>query len=262
MELKTGKLELRLARCDEDLIAAYRLRYRVFVEEMGASGEGVDHAERTESDLYDRWAEHLILVDRSRSVASLDHVVGAYRLLRGEGASEPGPGFYSSSEFNLSRLIETGYNMVELGRSCLHPDYRGGASMYLLWNGLADYVITNNIQILFGVASFHGTDIGSMQQSLSYLHHFHLAPPDLLVTALGPGGWEDRLLPRSDIDRREAMVAMPSLIKAYLRLGGFVGSGAFIDHSFNTVDVCVLMDTARMCQQRREVFERNWSNRS
>lgn len=234
-------LHLRLARDDRDLRAAQRLRYAVFVEELGASGPLVDHDRRLEIDAFDARCDHLILVDPARE--GLDDVVAAYRLLPSDRAAA---GFYTAAEFDLSALLATGRKLLELGRSCVHRDVRGGLAVARMWAGLADYVTDRGIEILFGPASFHGTDTRALAQPLSLLHRDHLAPPDLRVTAIGAAARSMDILPPDWIDTRAAMMAVPSLIKAYLRLGGCVGDGAWVDHAFNTTDVCLVMDTAHM----------------
>src|SRR5690606_32047493 len=136
-----------------DLRAAQRLRYRVFVEELGGDGPLVDHENRLERDEFDPVVDHLCLIDKRRSADALDHVVGAYRLLPGLRAEEFGR-FYCDSEYDLTRLRTSGRSLLELGRSCVDRDYRGGSGMFLLWNALADYVLDLGIELLFGVASF------------------------------------------------------------------------------------------------------------
>jgi putative hemolysin len=106
------------------------------------------------------------------------------------------------------------------------------------------------------VASFHGADPAPLAQALSYLHHNHLAPPDLRVTVIAKSRERMDILPPEKIDKAEAMRQIPALIKAYIRTGGFVGEGAYIDHDFNTVDVCLLMDTSRMVQRYRKFYTR------
>ncbi|TCP40904.1 GNAT family N-acetyltransferase [Rhodovulum marinum] len=237
--------ELRLAETEADLLAAQRLRYAVFVEELGGDGPLVDHVARLERDAFDPHYDHLILVDTRRDCASLDHVVGVYRLLTSERAAALGR-FYSEDEYDLSVLKQSGRRLLELGRSCVHQDYRGGTALYHLWNGLAGYVLDRGIEVLFGVASFHGTDVDALAEPLAYLHHRFLAPPPLRVRAVEDHFQRMDLVPAGQIDRKAAMLAMPALIKAYLRLGGFVGEGAYVDRAFNTVDVCLVMDTAQM----------------
>jgi putative hemolysin len=247
-------LETRLARDEADLLAAQRLRYRVFVEELGGDGPMVDHARRLERDEFDPVVDHLLLVDRRRPPEGLDHVVGGYRLLPGERAAAFGR-FYCDAEYDLDRLRNSGRRLLELGRSCLDPGLRGGAGMFLLWNALAGYVIEGGIEILFGVASFHGTDPAPLAQPLAWLWHHHLAPAAIRPRARPEGVQRMDLVPYDRLDRRAAMLAMPPLIKAYLRLGGQVGEGAFLDRAFNTTDVFLMVDTANMSPRQRRLYD-------
>ena len=244
---------VRLARSEGDLRAAQRLRYAVFVEELGGGGAMVDHASRLEQDRFDPFFDHLLLLDEAR--APDDRVVGVYRLLRADQAARAGQ-FYSEDEYDLSVLKASGRPLLELGRSCLHPDYRGGMGMYHLWHALAAYVEAHGIEILFGVASFHGTDPAALAEPLSLLHHRHLAPDDLRVIARPEGFAAMDRIAAAHLDRKAAMLAVPALIKAYLRLGGFVGQGAFVDRAFNTTDVCLILDVARMNASQRAIYTR------
>lgn len=252
--------ELRLARDEEDLLSAQRLRYRVFVEELGGSGSMVDHENRLERDSFDPSFDHLILVDNRRNRDTLDHVVGVYRLLRSEAATALGR-YYSETEYDLTALKASGRRMLELGRSCVDAEYRGGTAMYHLWNGLADYVLDHQVEVLFGVASFHGTDIDALKMPLAYLHHHHMAPDSIRVRAQPEHFQRMDLIAAEDLDRKAAMIGTPALIKAYLRLGGFVGDGAFIDHEFNTTDVCLLMDTDKMSARHKGFYTRKYGAR-
>jgi L-ornithine Nalpha-acyltransferase len=255
MTAEDSPYAVRLATTPEDLRAAQRLRYRVFVTELGGDGPMVDHVAGLERDAFDPFFDHLILVDRRLDPATADHVIGAYRVLPDDRRAAAGR-FYSETEYDLSPLLASGRRLLELGRSCVHADHRGGTTMFHLWNGLAEYVLDRGIEVLFGVASFHGTDIAELSGPLSYLHHHHLAPPDMRVRALPPNRQEMDLIPADGLDRRAAMAATPALIKAYLRLGGFVGDGAWIDHEFNTTDVCLVMDTGQMSARHREFYIR------
>ena len=249
--------EVRLAQGAEDLRAAQRLRYDVFVEELGASGGLVDHDARLERDAFDDVCDHLLLRDTARPA---DQVVGVYRLLRQDGAEKAGR-FYSESEYDLAPLRASGRRLLELGRSCLAREYRGGAAMFHLWQALAEYVATHEIDILFGTASFHGTDAAALAQPLSLLHARHLAPKELRVTARADHAQAMDLLPADQIDRKRAMLETPALIKAYLRLGGVVGEGAWVDHAFNTTDVCLIMDTAQLNARQRQIYTRQAQER-
>jgi len=247
--------EVRLARGAEEIRASQRLRYAVFVEELGGAGPLIDHENRLEADEFDPLYDHLVLIDTTRPEDDLDRVVGAYRLLRSDRAAEIGR-FYCDAEYDLTPLRASGRRLLELGRSCVHPDHRGGAAMLMLWNALADYVLVHEIEILFGVASFHGTDVAALKMPLAWLHHHHLAP-DGLRPRVRDGHFQSMdLVAKADLDRRTALEQMPNLIKAYLRLGGFVGEGAFVDHPFNTTDVMLLMDTQAMSEKHREFYTR------
>lgn len=240
--------DVKLAETEAELRAAQRLRYDVFVRELGGDGPLVDHSLTTERDRFDPYCDHLILTHSASGA-----VIGAYRLLRGPQAAEAG-GFYSETEYDLTLLKSSGRKLLELGRSCQHPDFRGGTAMHCLWGGLAAYVAQHRIDVMFGVASFHGTDTAKLAQPLSMLHHRHLAPLHLRVRARPEAFRRMDLVAQQDLDRRTAMIAVPSLIKAYLRLGGHVGEGAFVDHSFNTTDVCLVMETANLNARQARIY--------
>ncbi len=257
MKIDIARYRVKLAETDDERAGAQRLRYRVFVEEMGADAGPAEHLARREWDRFDPYFDHLILVDLDpRIIDPLDRVVGVYRLMRDTAARE-GLGFYGASEYDLGPILNSGRASVELGRSCVAPEHRGGPAMHLLWNGLAEYVLTREIEILFGVASFHGTDPEPLSEALSYLHHTHLAPEDLRVRAHPDHFLRMDRMPLSEIEPTRAVQAIPSLIKAYLRAGGSVGEGAYLDHAFNTIDVCVVMDTTRMTQKYLQFYQRN-----
>ena len=242
------RFRVALAESAEDLRAAQRLRYDVFVRELGAGGSLVDHEQEIEQDQYDSVCDHLLLFDDA-----MGRVVGVYRLLSNAQARAAGR-FYSEGEFDLSALKNSGRRLLELGRSCLAADYRGGSAMYHLWNGLSSFVKERKIDILFGVASFHGTDTKALAEPLSLLHHRHLAPEGLRPFAVGDAATRMDLINEDQIDRRAAMVQIPALIKAYLRLGGVVGQGAWVDHAFRTTDVCLILDTSAVNARQRHIY--------
>ena len=241
------EFEARLATTAADVRAAQALRYAVFVEEMGADGPDVDHQARLEVDRFDVHSDQLILLDRARAAG--DQVVGVYRVMDQVGAAAAGQ-FYSQTEYNLDALTSSGRKVLELGRSCLHKDYRGGAAMLHLWQALARMVQEREAEILFGVASFHGCDPSALAQPLSILARDHLAPTELRVRSTQ---YQNMNL-SDEVDRVAAMKQVPALIKAYLRLGGFVGDGAFVDKAFNTTDICLVLDVARMNARQKAIY--------
>jgi len=243
-------LEIRLACSEHDRRSAERLRYQVFVRELGGDGQLVDHQQQRERDRFDADATQLILVDRRRDRAAVDHVVGVYRMLDSAGATAAGQ-YYSETEYDLSVLHQSGRKLLELGRSCLHVDYRGGAALFMLWNGVADYVARHGIEVLFGVASFTGVDAKKYAPHLAYLYQNYLTPAELRVTARPPNYLA---MNGPGADRAVVMRTLPPLIKAYLRIGGYVGDGAYVDHAFNTTDICMVLDVARMAARKRALY--------
>ena len=239
--IHAGSLEVRLARTPEEVDAAQALRYRVFYDEMGAVPTAAMRACRRDVDVHDASFDHLLVIDHERCHPT-DSVVGTYRLNRRSVALRCG-GFYSASEYDLSDLLAVEGEIMELGRSCVDTELRNRATMALLWRGIAAYVFYYDIGLMFGCASMSGTDPDRLALPLSYLHHHHLAPAGLRPRAL-PGLYTamDRLA-AAELDVREARLALPPLIKGYLRLGGFVGDGAVIDRQFRTIDVCVVVKT-------------------
>ncbi len=231
----------RIARTQSEICAAQRLRYEVFIAELGGDGPLVDHVARLERDVFDQHAEHILLLDQTR--AQDDQVVGVYRVMTADMAAAAGR-FYCAEEYDLTPFFQSGKQLLELGRSCLHPDYRGGEGMLNLWAALADYVKAHDIDVLFGVASFHGTDVAALAGPLSLLHHKYLAPEGLRVKAIGPTALSMDIEGPDTLDRVAAVRQMPALIKAYLRLGAMVGEGAFVDYAFNTVDICIIFESA------------------
>ncbi len=248
-----SRLSVRLAETSAEVRAAQRLRYDVFVHELGADGPLVDHARQIESDRFDDFADHLLLLDDARPVG--DRVVGVYRLMTRSMADKAGQ-FYCADEYDLTVLLDSDLQLLELGRSCLHPDYRGGAGMLHLWAALADYIAAQRIDVMFGVASFHGTDVGQLAQPLSLLAQKHLAPAHLRVHARGDTAVSLSQLSSSQIDRVAAVRQLPALIKAYLRLGGTVGEGAFVDHAFNTTDICLILEKSAIRALQRSIYTR------
>ena len=174
---------------------------------------------RRDFDRFDSICDHLLVIDRDRHAG--DQIVGTYLMLLRPDAESQG-GYYSSSEFDIADFVGGfgGRNASEIGRSCVHADYRNQRIVELLWRGLAHYYRVNNVERIFGCASFPGTDPEALALPLSYLYHFHLAPPELRVRAL-----PDRHVPmdriaKDDISPRSAIKQVPALIRAYLRLGG------------------------------------------
>ncbi len=253
---RSTDLVIRLACSKAEVIKAQELRYQVFYEAMGAKPSPSVQLLKRDFDAYDDFCDHLLVIDQSRSDENGICVVGTYRLLRKSVAARH-QGYYSASEFELNRLKEYSGEHVELGRSCVDPEYRGKAIMQLLWRGIADYIMEHDISLMFGCASFPGTDMDQMASALSYLSLYHKAPSEWQPRAQTERYVDMRLLEEDRVDMRQAMREMPALIKGYLRVGGVIGDGAVIDADFNTVDVCLLVETSNITGRYQRHFLEN-----
>ena len=249
-----GRFEVRLTRSPEDIAAAQRLRFRVFYEEMAAEPSPEMARLGLDFDEFDTQCDHLMVFDRSRAAG--EQVVGTYRLLRREVAEQHG-GFYSASEYDLQPMLDYVGPMgglLELGRSCVHRDYRTNATIQLLWRGISTYISDHGISFMFGCASFPGVEPQDHALALSYLHAHHLPPQEWRVRAV-PSRYEPmNLLPPDQINPRNALHALPPLIKAYLRLGAYIGDGAVVDRQFGTTDVFILLPVERIAPKYQNRF--------
>jgi len=254
VELLAGDIDLRLAENEDEIRAAQALRYRIFYEEMAARPSPEVAASRRDFDAFDAVCDHLLVLDHRRG-AGPEGIVGTYRLIRREAAARQG-GFYSAAEYDIAPLVAYPGNVLELGRSCVDARYRNRPSMQLLWRGIASYVFRFEIALMFGCASIPGTDPKAAAMSLSYLYYHHLAPPGLRARALPERYVDMKLLPAEAVDPRVGLAGLPPMIKGYLRLGGFVGDGAVIDHQFNTTDVCVIVKTDLITDKYAQHYQR------
>lgn len=252
---RSETVEVRLATSPDEIQVALRLRYEVFYREHGAKPSDAMAKREQDFDRFDDVADHLLVVDSSRGEGSAG-VVGTYRLMRRPHAAILGT-FYTASEYDISKLTAFPEEVLELGRSCVHRDYRNRATMQLLWKGIASYVFRYKIGLMFGCASMPGTDVDGMATQLSYLHHAHLAPDALRARALPDLRVEMNRIPAEQIDGKRVIASLPPLIKGYLRLGGYVGDGAVVDPQFNTTDVCVIVKTDAITEKYFKHYERS-----
>ncbi|KAF0100922.1 MAG: hypothetical protein FD144_3028 [Rhodospirillaceae bacterium] len=254
VQVVAGDFEVRLAQTTAEIEAAQALRYRVFYEEMTAQASPEMKALRRDFDPFDEVCDHLLVLDRRRGEGP-EGIVGTYRLIRRAAATKMGR-FYSSAEYDIQKMIDYPGEVLELGRSCIERDARNTATMQMLWRGIALYAYHYNIQVMFGCASLPGIDPEQHAQALSYLYHNHLAPPEIRVRALPSRYVNMDMLERGSYDPRKAMARVPPLIKGYLRLGGFVGDGAVIDHEFNSTDVFIIVKTELVTEKYIRHYER------
>ena len=259
------RLRVRFADSLEDLRAAQRLRHRVFIEEMGARLPQTEPG--IESDRFDHYCQHLLVWDEDT-----DQAVGCYRILTDSQAVHAG-GFYAQTEFDLTRVLAVPGRLVEVGRTCVHPDYRNGAVIGLLWSGLARFMLMHRYDYLMGCASIPLTggieQVGAIWQTVTASH---LSPPEWRVfpktpfAALRPPrmaevqttAWMQEVE-----QRRERLpetqeqgfcpeaasgtpAELPPLIKGYLRLGAQVCGEPTWDPAFNVADLFLLLSLDRL----------------
>lgn len=253
-ELRAGNLGVRIAVTAAEIDAVQSLRFRVFYEEMGATPEPSAAALRRDRDRFDAVADHLIVVDHAIG-SGPEGVVGTYRLIQRPAAQRAG-GFYSAGEYEIGPLLRFPGRVLELGRSCVDASHRNRAAMQLLWRGIAAYVFLHRIDLMFGCASLPGTNPDALAPELTYLYYNHLAPPALRPRALAGRYVDMRRLDPGSVDPRRVHAQLPPLVKGYLRLGGFVGDGAVIDHAFNTTDVAVVVKTDLVTDKYYRHYER------
>ncbi|PDT86364.1 GNAT family N-acetyltransferase [Sinorhizobium sp. BJ1] len=239
---RIANLETRLARSAAEIDAAQAVRYRVFVEEMKA--QVAPEAERRKRDVdgWDAICDHLLVLDTSIEGDPEEQIVGTYRLLRQEVAARAG-GFYSASEFAIGNLLahHPGKRFMELGRSCVLPEYRTKRTVELLWQGNWAYALKHGIDAMFGCGSFPGVVPEEHALALSFLHHNVLARDEWTVAARPELFRTMDLMPSEAINPKKALAALPPLIKGYMRLGAMVGEGAVVDHAFRTTDVLIVL---------------------
>ena len=240
---RIGSLETRLARTKAEVRKAQEIRYKVFYEELGATANRRTKLLKRDKDKFDKNCDHLLVIEHKDGA---EKIIGTYRLLQDRHARLYGR-FYTQSEFNISPLLLQNQNQrfLELGRSCVLKEHRCKRTMELMWQGLWSYVLDNEIDILFGCASFQGTTLEKHMMSLAWLvQNAQLADHENCIAQSKSGIDLRQLLSKAPHDSRRALAGLPPLLKGYLRVGAKIGSHAVIDHQFKTIDVLVTLKVA------------------
>lgn len=236
---KSPGLSLSIASTPEEVKEVQRLRYRVFIEAAGLTA--LENPDRLDQDEFDSYCDHLIVRDSSNL-----QVVGTYRVLRPAGANRIGR-LYCESEFELDRLQHLRGTMVEAGRACIHPDYRSGAVIMLLWAGLAEYMRRHRCEYLIGCASISladgGTNATAIFKQLASSRHY--APAEYRVQPHLP--FPVQQTPHSMQPTPQAAEStMPPLLKGYLRSGAWVCGEPAWDADFHCADLLVLLPLSNL----------------
>ncbi|MGB1949776.1 MAG: GNAT family N-acetyltransferase [Marinobacter sp.] len=235
------KLKAGITNHPATVEAAQRLRYRVFSEEygsdLGADIPGID------ADSFDRHCDHLVVTDETTG-----ELVATTRILHQDRMAAAG-GFYSEGEFELGAFHQLEGNVAELGRTCVHPAYRNGATITLLWASLAEYMVKHNVRYLIGCASISMADGGAKAWNIArYLQREFMADEAFRVTPL-------RELPHlAHPVSGDKPVDVPALIKAYMRLGARVCGAPCWDPDFRCADVLVVLEVSRLAARYSRHF--------
>ena len=242
-----GSIELKIIdNTDQLMHKVKKLRYESFF--------GESDKVKYDSDEFDKLCDHLVAIDKS---ISDDYVVGTYRLLL-KPKFVKSQKFYSQSEFNISKLTKKkSLTLLEAGRSCVHKNYRDGTVIRLLWRGLATYIVKNQVDIVFGCASFPSSNHNLFRNQLSYLKHYHSSPKYLKTKPLWKLKVKFKTIDKKLLNSNEEFRKLPPLIKAYIRVGAFVGSGAIVDKEFDTTDVLIVLETKKMLKKYSKLYLKN-----
>jgi putative hemolysin len=243
LDLELGRYRLRFARTAEDQDRVFALRFEVFNLELG---EGLEesYATRRDSDAFDAQFDHLMVIDRAT-----DWVVGTYRLQTCEAAAA-GNGFYSATEFDLGGLPDGVLaDSIELGRACIAREHRSSRVLFLLWTGLASYVLWNGKRYFFGCCSLTSQDPAEGARALAWLERAGKLHPDLVVQPTAAYA-----CPYDGPVEVPDGYALPKLFGTYMRYGARVCGPPAIDRFFGTIDFLALLDSKSLAPGTFEQF--------
>lgn len=234
--------QVEWAATEDAVRAAQRLRFDIFAGEMGAQLQPDAMAARLDRDRFDPFCEHLLVWAVDRAGHAPRQLVGTYRVLTPAGARDAG-GLYADQAFDLSPLDALRSCMVELGRACVHPQWRSGGVILALWSALGQYMVRHRFDTMVGCASVGLPDASALWHGV---RHTHLARP----------AWQ--VQPRCALALSDAaplaLRAMPPLIKGYLRGGAKVLGPPSWDASFHTADLPIMMRMDELSARYRAQF--------
>lgn len=246
---------VRLAKSEDEIKRAQELRYEVFYNEYKAKPTEEMKREKRDFDALDNITDHLIVLITPPG-SDEQKIIGTYRLLRQDVARKHNTAFYSSQEYEIEKLISAHKNVLELGRSCVLAEYRTKPILNMLWQGIAEYFRVHDIDLLFGCASFAGTDVDTIKDQLSYLHHYHSTPNEISPKAVPSRYVNMNITPKESLNEKRIFASLPPLIKGYIRAGATIGEGAVIDEQFNTIDVCIVVRTQHIPMRYMKHYDR------
>ena len=244
LEKKESNLILKQAVSSSEVEAAMRLRFEVFNLELN-EGLQESYLSGLDTDDYDSYCDHILVID-----SSSDRIVGTYRLLPGSRV-ENGVGFYSENEFEMSSFKKLPGEKLELGRACVHKDYRGSTILNLMWAGIGRYIEINNVNFLFGCGSIHTVNPKIVSSIYSYFSQNYMAEdifrvyPIKKIPGFDPGSGYDR----SIISRH-----LPPLILSYLKIGARIAGEPALDEQFGVSDFLIILDREKIIDRYKKHY--------
>ena len=217
-----------------ELEKALELRYEVFYRET----LNKDNLSRIDIDKFDVLSDHLIIIDKK-----LGEVVGTYRLICSEFSDD----FYSETEFSMDSIKAAPGIKIELGRACVHRDYRNGTAIALLWKGLSEYIKSLHAKYLFGCSSVGTTNAIEISLIYKYIKELHLSDEEMRVFPKGKYklkeiGHHMEAFQKFGIKSESIREFIPPLLKSYLKAGSVICGEPALDKKFKCADFFTVLD--------------------
>ncbi len=231
---------VKLAKSPEEVKTAQRLRFEVFNLEM-KKGLASSFETGLDRDEYDELCDHILIIDKKS-----EKTIGTYRLLL-RSRLKDADRFYSENEFDLTNIKKLKGEILEMGRSCVHKDYRRNSIVHLLWAGIVDYINQRDVHYIIGCPSIYSTDVSEISRIYTLMKKNYFAPEYARVF---PG--EKGIIPGLNIEadiaghEKKILLTLPSLVRSYLKTGAYVCGEPVVDREFGTVDFFMLLDLARV----------------
>ncbi len=238
---ESGNLTVRAATTIEDILAAQRCRYTVFYEEKGAHPSPEILEQKRDFDDCDPYATHIIAEQDGEVIATA-------RLILSQNLPAGGK-YYTEEFFNCDQILKKYTNIMEIGRACVREKYRSGKALSMVWKYAMSVIDETNTDLCFGCASFAGNNPKDHEHTLSYLHSLNLAPPEIRPQIIAEHKISIRQIPDDEINVRQALRGIPTLMRGYLKLGGMIADEAVIDYQFNTIFTCIFVDISKIPEQ-------------
>ncbi len=243
-----GRYQARLATSPDDIKAAQRLRFETFIAGSGAATDG-QRASGLDADHLDEQCDHM-LVEDGRS----GDLVCCFRMMPLKTGAEIDRS-YSAQFYDLEPLRDYPHPMVEMGRFCIHPDYKDPDVLRVAWGAMTSYVDENGVEMLFGCSSFHGTEADGYMDAFALLKARHIAPKRWLPRVKAPRVFPyAKRLTMKRPDMKKALGMMPPLLRTYLSMGGWVSDHAVVDPDMNTLHVFTGVEIKRVPKTRARLL--------